>query len=522
MNIWKNLVKTALLGTQRSSLPTIVAKSPLTTLLAQTDPANSEAALLTMAGTFSLHQQCGRLPEQTIPPAQLPIQEDMRIPSLPPHLTQRLDMILDGHHSVVLPELLAAIHQAGFRIPDVYLPNILDKGMRLVSLRPFIPPILGSKGQRLAARNPNWAYAAIDKDNLHRHMQQWRTTDPGKRHVLLQQIRALNPDGARQLLESTWRSEKDMVRVQLIRVLQINMSMADEPFLETALDDRHMLVRQKAVDLLSYLSQSRYAQRMMAHTRYLLSWTPQRTQKITIRFPKIITDQMARDGILRNANLDLSRLRSRQLIQMITAVPLDHWTTSWHVTPTDIMQAIPTTQWQRTLTTAFTNATIRQQNHAWALALVRLLGIRDQTARLVSTLTAEDYDTLVNEYTKNFAHYPSLEKGSPLRILLQNHPDIWHEKDSTYFLNAIATHMKQAVDSKRPDPSFGITARQFAKSCPPLLANTAAWLLNDKNIIPNWRKTANDMREMIEFRRDMLLELEAMSPTREATKVQTN
>ncbi|MCP5099552.1 MAG: hypothetical protein GY943_28695 [Chloroflexi bacterium] len=516
MTQWQDLVKTALLGTHRAKVDAVHANSPLTDLLAQVDLSDQETALLTMAGIVSLHKKSGHITSQIELPFDFhtATHTSDKAP-IPAQISRLLAAMLDGKNNVVLPEFLTAIHAAGFTISDAHLPNTLDKGMRLVSIRPLIPLVLGTKGQYLAAKNPAWRYATMDIDNLHLLMHEWRTTEPGKRPNLLRQVRAANPHYARQLLETTWRSEADSIRSQFIRLLNTNISMADEPFLETALDDRSLLVRQKACELLSYLSDSRLARRMITHTRGVLKWTPNQPQKISVRFPTTITNQMARDGILRNAKMSKARLRGRQLVQMITAVPLDHWTTVWNVSPAEIIKALPTTNWERTLTNAFTTATARQRNHKWAQAILQERGIRDHTARLVSILTAAEYEQFVQQTTDNYTKYPSLAKSTPLRILLHSWHNGWNKTNSTYFFDAIIEHMKRPTDKKRPDPSFNIAVRQFSKTCPPSLSTTAATTLTSDQIAPNWRKTATAVYEMLEFRQQMLREIEKAAKKRD-------
>ncbi|VAW31627.1 FIG01121071: hypothetical protein [hydrothermal vent metagenome] len=70
------------------------------------------------------------------------------------------------------------------------------------------------------------------------------------------------PERGHQIVEQTWKSNNGLVRHQLIKILATNLSMADEPFLEIALDDRNHLVRRTASDLLARLPQSRLSQHM--------------------------------------------------------------------------------------------------------------------------------------------------------------------------------------------------------------------------------------------------------------------
>ena len=510
---WQPIVKTALIGTQRESLPLIPAGSPLTELLAQIDTAEPESALLSIAGVMALHEQAGHMSAQiTTPQPTIPSNDEK--PEPPIHIGRKLSKLLEGQYAGILSEFLQALGEAGYRIPTPYLPNMLDKGAKMITLRPFLLPVLGQRGHQLAAQNVKWAYGVLDTATCHTIIAQWHQTEPSKRYALLRQLREIAPEKGLQTLETTWRSETDMVRSQLIKLLNINISMADEPFLERALDDRNNLVRNKAAELLTYLPDSRLCRRMSGHTRGVLTWTPNLKTKITIRFPKLISNTMVRDGILNHSKMDRVRLRTRQLIQMVNGIPLNHWTDLWKVSPHDIIRALPTTNWTRTLTTAFTTAAHRQQNVVWAQAILENIGIRDQTARLVSILPESECRKLVETISKTFKKYPSLEKGSQARLILAHWPLQWDEELASFWIRTFAHHMTKNSDGSRIDPSISIVTRKFSKLCPPSLNNEAVALLTSEVIHLAWTKTAVDMVNMISFRHEMISEIrEAASKT---------
>ncbi|MCA9925023.1 MAG: hypothetical protein KC421_21760 [Anaerolineales bacterium] len=507
MSLWPAIVKTALLGTERAELPMVTAVSPLTDLLHQIDITDPEAALLAMAGLIDLHEQAGSSPAQTAPLSEQP-PADTEKPEPPAHVTRHLSLMLDGKYGDLLSEYLHSLALAGFCVPAIYLPNLLDKGAKMVAIRPFLLPVLGQRGSRLAAQNPAWGFATLIDNTRQNAAAQWQQTEPGKRYGLLRQLRQTEPDKGRQMLETTWRTESDMVRSQLIKLMYININMTDEPFLERALDDRNHLVRNKAAELLTYLPESRLCRRMLTYTRQLLIWTPQNKHQIAVRFP-VITNGMMRDGIFHRTDMDKTRLRMRQLIQMVTAVPLTHWTTTWHVTPADIIRALPTTRWQNTLTTAFVTAAHRQQDVVWTAAILETIGISDRTARLVSILPEGDCYALVGTVTDKLTTFPSLAKGSPTRLILSQWAKPWSEEMGHYWLKLFAQIMQQGSETKYADPTITTITRKFAKLCPPSLADTAAYLLNADNIHDIWKPAAQTIVDTLSFRQAMSQEIEA-------------
>ena len=265
MSHWPGLTKTALLGTQREPLPDSQnSGGPLGQLLHQTQAETKEITLLLHAGILATYEANGRIPEQ-IHVDHPPAPEAETRPVAPPYVTQYLDAVMYGQYVNLFQIYLEAINKAGYRLPRQVLPNLLDKGFKSVKIRPYLLPVLGHEGRWLASHNPVWDYASPDIYTWTGLTRYWTQNQAIKRQQLLTDLRSSKPDLARKLLENYWRNCPDMARHQLIKILETNISMADEPFLEAALADRNHLVRRKAVELLTFLPQSRLSQRMKGY-----------------------------------------------------------------------------------------------------------------------------------------------------------------------------------------------------------------------------------------------------------------
>ena len=177
--------------------------------------------------------------------------------------------------------------------------------------------------------------------------------------------------------------------------------MADEPFLETALDDRNHLVRRAAADLLARLPQSRLGQRMRQHVAGILSWTPNKKHTITVRLPANFTPAMLRDGMPNIKPEDRTKLRARLLTQTIGRVPLDYWNRAVAKVTLEIAQAAFNSAWPRTLMAAFGTASIRQKNEAWAAALITVHQFNAASGRLVPILSPPVCFALMQRSGKN-------------------------------------------------------------------------------------------------------------------------
>jgi len=366
-------------------------------------------------------------------------------------------------------------------------------------------PVIGKTGRWLAGQNPAWAYAAPEVDTWPGIREQWRTNNPVRRQMLLRQLRHTHPKLGRQLLESIWKAENPATRASLIKLLETGLSMADEPFLEMALDDRNNTVRHKAAELLTFLPESRLCRRMIDNTKGTLRWTPRLAHGITVFFPATIPPILVRDGVLPRPTGDVSRIRSAQLTEMVRAIPLDHWTTTWQATPEAIVQAVQTSRWPRTLSKALTTAAERQQNVAWARALLAADEYGVNTQRLVSLLPAAEFEQVLAQLNTRVQRL----KESQFMTVLRRWPHPWSEATGQQWINFMAKHVTQEdVEANNPETAFRAPFKQFARLCPPTLADTAAraWLALATSE-SKWRLLLQDFVAILKFREAMLAEL---------------
>nr|BFE69341.1 hypothetical protein GCM10020092_026420 [Actinoplanes digitatis] len=83
--------------------------------------------------------------------------------------------------------------------------------------------------------------------------QVWETGTGGERLAHLTRLRGTDPAAALALLESTWQTETPEDRTRFVDAIGTGLSLADDAFLDRALDDRRKGVREAALDLLRRL-----------------------------------------------------------------------------------------------------------------------------------------------------------------------------------------------------------------------------------------------------------------------------
>src|SRR5262249_35465340 len=112
------------------------------------------------------------------------------------------------------------------------------------------------------------------------------------------------PARALALVQSTWAADSADERRRFIEALTERRSMADEPFLESTLDDRSKTVRRAGAALLSRIPGSRLKARLTQLARSIITVEKQRKgimrrESVTtsLNMPKDYSQAWDRDGI---------------------------------------------------------------------------------------------------------------------------------------------------------------------------------------------------------------------------------
>ena len=495
MSTWASLVRTAVLGTERGVLTQPTGDTPLETLLAAAVSPSAEQTLLRQAGLIAQYESMGQLPPQTDSP---PATESFATTS-----TQQMPFMtmFANRYKDMLPAYLARLVAANQTVSPRFLPNVLDYGAISSHQSHLVIDAIGPHGRQIAEHNPQWAYATKAVDTWDGANRLWRKPKIQRRQALLRQLRHRKPDLGRPLLSSTWKSESDTTRLGLLRLLETNLSSADEPFIEAARSDRHAAVRREAVRLLCMLPNSNLSKRMTLATVNVIRWNS-RNQAIEVRFPAVFTSSLTRDGVpIRTEKKKGATLRMEQLGAMVRAVPLDVWPQRLGISAEKFLAAVQTSSWPRTLTSALIQAVQNQNDSAWAIRILTQQGITPGNHKLVAVLTPETRDRLARRYAER-EHGTFAERGSQFLRLSANLPVPWSITCSELWLNAFVNFL-----SAKPDRSVTHAAssslRRFSRACPPVLLDTAINALLPLVSTQSWRGKVQEAIHALRFRKEM-------------------
>ncbi|MFK4144293.1 DUF5691 domain-containing protein [Streptomyces sp. NPDC004065] len=377
---WEELVTAALLGTDRR---TPAGGAP---------GREAPVALLDAAAVHTVRRRAGLRPAPAAePPAPAPA--DSR-PPLPEAAARRLALLLADRPGTggggrrgaapdlmeLLPQWLAGADAHGYAAPPEALPALLDAARGRTDLRPAVLAFAGPRALWLARLNPDWRFALraapagtapSGPRDAGRIRRLWEEGLFAERVALLAAIRAHRPAEARELLATTWATERAEDRLMFLDSLRTGLGPDDEPFLEQALADRSRNVRATAAELLSALPGSALAARMAARAGACVALDRTHgTPVIAVEAPHECDASMERDGIVAKAPAGRGE-RSWWLGQLLEAAPLTTWADRLGGrTPEEIVALPVADDWQGELHAAWCRAAVRQRDARWARALL--------------------------------------------------------------------------------------------------------------------------------------------------------
>ena len=242
--------------------------------------------------------------------------------------------------------------------------------------------VLGERGLWLAAQNPNWGWAVAtggseDDETV------WEEGALGERISALCRVRGRDPGLGLVWVEDVWKAEKADARVAMVTVLEIGLSSGDEQFLEKALDDRSVRVREAAALLLARIPGSAYADRAAARADSVLDrYEPPagglrgvaaglsrrgRAGKLAVEPPEH-TDAGWRRDLPGDMPQHGVGEKAWMISQALSVVPPAHWEDYFGVEPSDLISAARG-DWEMALLAGWCRASVLHRESRWAVPL---------------------------------------------------------------------------------------------------------------------------------------------------------
>jgi len=265
------------------------------------------------------------------------------------------------------------------RVDGATAPLLLDWWARQPRRSEAVFAALGPRGEWLSALNADWQKPVATADIPADADDVWQAGKGPERLAILTSVRRRDPARALALVESTWQSDGASDRQGFLEVLIENRSMADEPFLEAALDDRSKVVRRQAAAVLALIPGSRLRQRLSDAARAIVTVRTTRgtllgrgRRQVALVPPEAFAATWERDGIQERQPEGVGQ-RAWWMRQILARADLAVWTEPTELKPEAILESLKNDDYFGDALQALIGAAGAAGDTTWSAALVRFL-----------------------------------------------------------------------------------------------------------------------------------------------------
>jgi hypothetical protein len=499
MKLEPTLHKALLAGSARVPLtPDSVASPALRELLARVPEA---ARLWHSIAAADLWQRAGFEPGD----GTAHLEAASRDVAIAPRAAEQvLQLILRGIHPELLDDWLALARSAKVSLPHACLAPLIDLSLQRRALRAAVAPLLGERGRWLLAQHPAWS-EAFAADVV--QPGSWELGSLAQRVEALRALRGLEPAAALAALEADWAQEPADHRIALLPCLSCGLGLADEAFLERALDDKRKEVRSIAQQLLATLPGSQLRERGKARLVALLSFE---RPTLTLRLPQQCDKAMKRDGVGLATHYGVGE-KAGWLQDMMCSVAPHFWSEHWQLTAREVIALFAADEFRTVLLTGLAHAAGRALDAepgpaaiAWFVTLIGYSAPRGdldlihvllpylqrlplaEQERLVQGWLGESSGPYAFDYAMRWAEQHGALSADLARLLLGHvQQQMLAAPQHDYSSRARFKTLAQVLDAG--DLAYA----------------AAGWPPDTWEHWPQWRELADDLMETLNFRHTM-------------------
>lgn len=375
MDLWQDILNTALLGTDKRSPATEGLPADLqeaAALITQNKASDKEEQFLQLAALVFNYRQCGVAPlqKESVGIEAAPAEER---PYCSAHSMQVLKDILDTESIPLLGLWLEQCARKEQLIQPDLLPVVLTLGMQYKKLQPLLGDCCGKRGAWLRGFNPDWKFSiATTNEEL------WQTGTLEQRKAVLQELRAAQPEQAREWLLQIWAQEDANTRTELLGVLSINISEADIGFLEMLSTDKSKKVKELALQLLKQIPTSAIVQQYQGVLHQAVTLKTEKgllglskKTSLEIELPTGIDESIFKTGVDKLSNN--KELTDDEFIvyQLAQVTPLSFWEQQLNSDPEGVIELLQKDKKGKKLLSALIHAVVLRADARWAMAFMK-------------------------------------------------------------------------------------------------------------------------------------------------------
>jgi len=343
MKAWEYVINTAMLGTDKpmpgnAELPDEIVE--IAAMIDAVESSDKEAKFLQKAAAIYNYRQCGFAPvEQKELPTNIAPEEIKLYCS--EEAAKILSDILNEDNAALLELWLSCCNNSEKLLLPEVLPAVLDAALKDKMLQPLVVACSGNRGLWLSKLNPPWDYfgALLDEEI-------WQTGKPDERVDVLENLRQINPEQAREWLQQTWAQETAASKVDLLKTLRVNAGATDLEWLEGLLNEKGQKVKDEALALLKLIPGSSIVNQYQDLLKESVILKKEKAllrmmTKISIqqKLPLNVDESIFKSGIEKLAGQKATFTdESFILYQLISAVPPLFWEKQFESAPAQVFE----------------------------------------------------------------------------------------------------------------------------------------------------------------------------------------
>lgn len=505
--LWNELVKLALLGTDRSTLSPAM-KVELQSYGIDTEKEITEVVLESAALQAPL-QKAGFQPKKW-EGKNLPESSEETLANCSIKSANHLNLILSGRYPYALTEFVQTMADYNKCLPAELLPDLLDKCLKDENLWQKLAPTIGNRGYWLIGLNPAWQKLAIEVSQ-----EKWELGTKAERVAILKKLRKENSTEGLKYLLSTWAEDGLAEKAAFLKCLAIGLSDVDEVFLEECLDFPRKEIRETAAMLLSELPNSQLQQRIFAYLKTTIKIGKENgVEKPVIVLPIPKDKALIRDGISPKRKWKKGGATTGMLYQMVAIFPPQKWEQLFQKTPEQILRFFTKSEWSMMLIEGVATAAAIHNADEWKAAILHFwlahYTQRNWTQLDVQPILGELPNAVYNEtlFEKLKAIRTLPEEQSPLMQLLQKEGYVWDEK----LTKIVMTQLQEWITNNASYSWSGLTYRKMLNQAaysihPQMEKSLSKFWMGDHRNWAGWEKDIQQFLMILSFRKEMLEEL---------------
>jgi hypothetical protein len=501
--IWDELCKLALIGTDRLALSGQLQHAlGRVGVLSEENPAQQ---VLEGAAVYYNLQRAG------FPLAALPLAEvEEVIISFPGHArrpateaaSRFLQIILSGRYSKALSECLSGFQKSAMRLPAEQLPTLFELSLGRPWFWKKIRPLLDARAYWLLLQNPAWQSLAIQPDT-----GKWAEGE-GQRAAILRYLRHTQPEKAAAFLESNWEELPYTEKKNLLVLLEPQLTSADAPLLQRALNDSRKEVRMEAGRLSGQIPDSEVQRALKAMGADILSVDA--TGKLKVELPSTLTEEMKAVGIDDRISKYKGRRPAARAYEILRRIPPAYWEEYFKKSIVDLLRMAGGNAYGPMILQAIGQAALSFSDARWSASILRYWWRQQEKKQwtsalgkaLMKHLPEPVFNEMIVQHFQQEAGY--LEEDSFINHLILTGGQQWEDHATRLILQGFQQWVNTAQSYYWNLWHYKRIFRVAAyKANPALLDRYSKGWDARSPVWTNWEPSVESMLKTWAFRKDM-------------------